>query len=57
MVLGVVHGGMFLSLQGRRISYAREAKTVLVLRLLFQKLLLRKSKALGSTENVENVTS
>lgn len=57
MVLGVVHGGMFLSLQGRRISYAREAKTVLMLRLLFQKLPLRKSEALGSTENVENVTS
>lgn len=48
---------MFLSLHRRRISYAREGKTVLMLRLLFQKPLLRKSKALGSTENVENVTS
>lgn len=57
MVLGAVHRGMFLSLHGRRISYAREGKTVLMLRLLFQKPLLRKSKALGSTENVENVTS
>lgn len=28
-----------------------------MLRLLFQEPLLRKSEALGSTENVENVTS
>lgn len=45
---------MFLSLHGRRISYAREGKPLLVLRLLFQMLLLCKSEALGSTENVEN---
>lgn len=30
---------------------------MLMLMLLFQKLLLRKREALGSTENVENVTS
>lgn len=30
---------------------------MLAVRLLFQKLQLRKSEALGSTENVENVTS
>lgn len=43
-----------LELHGRRISYAREGKPVLVLRLLFQMLLLCKSEALGSTGNVEN---
>lgn len=54
VVLGsVLPGGV----HGRRISYAREGKTVSVLRLLSQKPPLRKSEALGSTENVENVAS
>lgn len=53
--LGAVLLGMFLSLHGRRISYAREGKPVLMLRLLFQMLLLCKSKALGSTEDAESI--
>jgi len=48
--------GGVLEPHGRRISYAREGKTVLVLRLLFQKPLWRKSEALGSTEKVEKAT-